>query len=433
MAKIDEPQIIVGLEIGTSKVIAVVGELLPDGVVNVIGVGSCPSKGIDKGSITDLEAVVNSIRRAIEAAESVADLKLIARVTLAITGEHIKSLNESGFVALSGEVTPVEVDEAMHIASSVKVGDGLTVLHVIPQEYAVDQQMNIKNPLGLQGVRLTAQAHLIACHQDWLVNLRKAVERSGLKVDDIVFSGLASSYSVLSEEEKELGVCLIDIGAGTMEILVFTDGALRYSKVIPHAGNRVTDDVAQGIFTSRTNSENIKVNYGCAVLPSAYENRKASADKVIEVPGIGGRKSQKITKEFLSLIISSRYKELLGQVNKELEILKQQLKENNVPSELIAGVVLTGGGALIDGMLECATEVFGQQVQVKIGTPLNITGLTDYVDKPQYATVLGLLQYTYYQSSGIQPQIKGISGESLKTNKIGSFVKKFFNKVKSEF
>ncbi|MDA3978146.1 MULTISPECIES: cell division protein FtsA [Gallibacterium] len=432
MAKIDEPQIIVGLEIGTSKVIAVVGELLPDGVVNVIGVGSCPSKGIDKGSITDLEAVVNSIRRAIEAAESVADLKLIARVTLAITGEHIQSLNESGFVALSGEVTQADIDEAMHIASSVKVGDGLTVLHVIPQEYSVDQQTNIKNPLGLQGVRLTAQAHLIACHQDWLVNLRKAVERSGLKVDEIVFSGLASSYSVLSEEEKELGVCLIDIGAGTMDILVFTDGALRYSKVIPYAGNRVTDDVAQGIFTSRTNAENIKVNYGSAVLLSTPEKRNAS-EKIIEVPGIGGRPSRVLTKESLSIITSARYKELLTLVDKELHQLKRHLKENNVSSELIAGIVLTGGGALIDGMLDCATEVFGQQVQVKIGTPLNITGLTDYVDKPQYATVLGLLQYTYYQGSGVQPQIKGITGEVSKTNKIGNLFKKFIDKVKSEF
>lgn len=432
MAKIDEPQIIVGLEIGTSKVIAVVGELLPDGVVNVIGVGSCPSKGIDKGSITDLEAVVNSIRRAIEAAESVADLKLIARVTLAITGEHIQSLNESGFVALSGEVTQSDIDDAMHIASSVKVGDGLTLLHAIPQEYSVDQQTNIKNPLGLQGVRLTAQAHLIACHQDWLINLRKAVERSGLKVDEIVFSGLASSYSVLSEEEKELGVCLIDIGAGTMDILVFTDGSLRYSKVIPYAGNRVTDDVAQGIFTSRTNAENIKVNYGSAVLLSNPEKRNF-AERVIEVPGIGGRPSRVLTKESLSIITSARYKELLTLVDKELHQLKRQLKEKNVSSELIAGIVLTGGGSLIDGMLECATEVFGQQVQVKIGTPLNITGLTDYVYKPQYATVLGLLQYTYHQSSGVQPQIKGMTGELSKTNKIGSLFKKFLDKVKSEF
>lgn len=433
MAKIDEPQIIVGLEIGTSKVIAVVGELLPDGVVNVIGVGSCPSKGIDKGSITDLEAVVNSIQRAIEAAESVADLKLIARVTLAITGEHIQSLNESGFVPLSGEVTQADIDESMHIASSVKVGDGLTVLHVIPQEFSVDRQMNIKNPLGLQGVRLTAQAHLIACHQDWLINLRKAVERSGLIVDQIVFSGLASSYSVLSEEEKELGVCLIDIGAGTMDILVFTDGALRYSKVIPYAGNRVTDDVAQGIYTSRSNAENIKVNYGSAVLLSASEKR-TSPDKLIEVQGIGGRPPRGLTREDLSIITSARYRELLGMVDKELRQLKQELKNNNVASDLIAGVVLTGGGALIDGILDCATEVFGQQVQVKIGTPLNITGLTDYVDKPQYATVLGLLQYTYYNGESQQPlKAKGIGKELSKTNKVAGFLKKFIDKVKSEF
>src|SRR5699024_3374489 len=195
----------------------------------------------------------------------------------------------------------------------------------------------------------------------------------------------------------------------------------------------VTDDVAQGIYTSRSNAENIKVNYGSAVLLSASEKR-TSPDKLIEVQGIGGRPPRGLTREDLSIITSARYRELLGMVDEELRQLKQELKNNNVASDLSAGVVLTGGGALIDGILDCATEVFGQQVQVKIGTPLNITGLTDYVDKPQYATVLGLLQYTYYNGESQQPlKTKGIGKELSKTNKVAGFLKKFIDKVKSEF
>jgi len=230
MAKELEPKVIVGLEVGTSKVVAVVGEVLPDGVVNVLGVGSCPSKGIDRGSITDLDAVVT-----IEAAESMADCQIMS-VTLAITGEHIQSLNESGFVAISeNEVTQDEIDDALHTASSVKLPEGLSLLHIIPQEYAVDKQVNIKNPLGLQGVRLKANVHLIACHQDWQNNLKKAVERCGLQVDKVVFSGFAATHSVLTEDEKDLGVCLVDFGAGTMNMMVYTNGSLRFSKVIPYA------------------------------------------------------------------------------------------------------------------------------------------------------------------------------------------------------
>ena len=221
MAKELEPKVIVGLEVGTSKVVAVVGEVLPDGVVNVLGVGSCPSKGIDRGSITDLDAVVNSIQRAIEAAESMADCQIMS-VTLAITGEHIQSLNESGFVAISeNEVTQDEIDDALHTASSVKLPEGLSLLHIIPQEYAVDKQVNIKNPLGLQGVRLKANVHLIACHQDWQNNLKKAVERCGLQVDKVVFSGFAATHSVLTEDEKDLGVLYSNVRL-ILQIFIFT-------------------------------------------------------------------------------------------------------------------------------------------------------------------------------------------------------------------
>ena len=413
MSKIVESKTIVGLEVGTSKVVAVVGEVLPDGVVNVLGVGSCPSKGIDKGSITDLNAIVTSIQRAIEAAESVADCRIMS-VTLAITGEHIQSLNENGFVPIAeGEVTQDEIDSAIHTASSVKMPEGLSLLHIIPQEFAVDKQMNIKNPLGLQGVRLKAQTHLIACHQDWLNNLKKAVERCKLKVDKIVFSGLASSYSVLTEDEKDLGVCLVDFGAGTMDIMVYINGALRFSKVIPYAGNRVTDDIAYACAASRMEAESIKVNHGSALMPPKYH-----ADKKIEVSGIGGRGPRVLTKEQLS-------------VKNEWLRLKADLESKNMKCELIAGVVITGGGAQIEDLKECAEEVFGSNHQVRIGSPLNITGLTDYVNKPQYSTVIGLLQYEH--SNEDEGLIHEENSGSNFLNSCGNVLKKIFNKVRSEF
>lgn len=423
MAKIVESRTVVGLEVGTSKVVAVVGEVLPDGVVNVLGVGSCPSKGIDKGSITDLSAVVTSIQRAVEAAESVADCQIMS-VTLAITGEHIQSLNENGFVPIAnGEVTQDEIDSAMHTASTIRMGEGLSLLHIIPQEYAVDKQMNIKDPLGLQGVRLTAQAHLIACHQDWQNNLKKAVERCKLKVDKVIFSGVASASSVLTEDEKDLGVCLIDFGAGTMDIVVYTNGALRFSKVIPYAGNRVTDDIAYACAASRNESEGIKVNYASALSPPSY-----GAEKKIEVVGIGGRAPRILTKEQLSVVTSARYTELLSLVRDELEQLKYDLERKQIKFELIAGVVITGGGAQIEDLKQCASEVFG--TQVRIGSPKNITGLTDYVNKPQYSTVIGLLQYNHDEGGEVEPLPSPVSGI---WGSIWDTLKKIFNKVRSEF
>lgn len=424
MTKAAESKMIVGLEIGTSKVVSVVGEVLPDGVVNVLGVGSSPSKGMNKGSITDLDAVVNSVQRAIEAAESIADCKIIS-VTLAITGAHITTVNEYGQVTISGEaVTAEDVDSAIYSARSVKLADGLEMLHVIPQEYSVDKQHNIKNPIGFSGVRLQSQAHLIACHQDWLRNLKKSVEKSKLKVDQIVFSGLASSYSVLTEDEKELGVCLVDIGGGTMDILVYTDGALRFSKVIPYAGDLVTDDIAYACTTSRQDAENIKINFGSAISPPTH-----SADKKIEVPGVGGRMPTTLTKNYLSMVTSARYHELLKLVEAELTQLKNELFRKQVKSELIAGIVLTGGGSQIEDIVECAKSIFGPQVRV--GYPLNVTGLTDYVNKPQYATVLGLLQYSYHNNELNSVYDAGKVSDVI--DKAGGWLRKFVQTVKSNF
>ncbi|WP_293729297.1 cell division protein FtsA [uncultured Actinobacillus sp.] len=430
MAKMVESKTIVGLEVGTSKVVAVVGEVLPDGVVNVMGVGSSPSKGIDKGNITDLSAVVNSIQRAIENAESVADCTIMS-VTLAITGEHIHSINESGFVPIiSGEVTQDDIDNAMNTAKSVKLPDGLNLQHVIPQEYAVDKQQNIKSPLGLQGVRLKAQVHLIGCHQSWVNNLQKAVESCGLKVDKVVFSGLASTYSVLTEDEKELGVCMIDFGGGSMDIMVYTNGALRYSKVIPYGGNDITDFVAQSLTTSRHEAESIKINYGSAVSPSE-ELAEHFAKKKVEVAGLGGTSPRMFTKKQIMEVTSQCYADLLRVVQHELVALRAELASKGIKNDLIAGIVLTGGGAQMEDIAKCATEIFGSHVRV--GSPLNITGLTDYVSKPQYATVLGLLQYTHHNDEENTPLLAQVANGEGVLGSIWKKLKKIGNKVRSEF
>ncbi|KAE9541956.1 cell division protein FtsA [Ursidibacter maritimus] len=400
MTKVAESKIIVGLEIGTHKVVAVVGEVLPDGVINVIGSGVSPSKGVQGGSVVDLDAAVSSIQRAIEEAESISECKIMG-VTLALSGAHITAFNESGTVPLSGEVKAEDLDNAIHIARSIKLPDGLETLHIIPQEYKVDRLPATKNPLGLSGMRLQAQAHLITCHNDWLRNLKNAVERSKLKIDQIIFSGLASSYSVLTEDEKELGVCLIDIGSGTMDVLVYTDGALRYSKVIPFGGYNITDYIANMLTTSRNDAENIKVQYGSAISPPTH-----FPEKKIEVAGLGGRAPRTFSKEQLSKITSQCYQDLLGIIANELTQLRTDLYQKGIKQELIAGIVLTGGGSQIEDIVECAKSVFG--LQVRVGYPLNITGLTDYVNKPQYATVLGLLQYSHYnEDSDTTPQIPG--------------------------
>lgn len=423
MTNIVNSKIIVGLEIGTSKVVALVGELLPDGVVNILGVGSCPAKGIDKGNITDLSAVVTSVQRALELAESIADCEILS-VTLAITGEHIQSWNDSGAAPiLNDEVTQEDIDAALHTASSIKMPEGLMLLHRLPQEYEVDQQKNIKNPLGFQGGRLTANVHLIACHQDWLNNLKRAVERCRLKIDKVIFSGIASSHSVLTEDEKDAGVCLIDFGAGTMEVMVYTNGALRFSKVIPYAGNRITADIAYDQTTSHVEAENIKVKYGSAVsLPIKHQ------DEVFDVMSIDGRVTKRCSRENLTRITAARYQELLGLVKEELLDLKSKLERKHIQFELVAGIVITGGGAQIRELKECATQVFG--IHVRIGQPLNITGITHHIEnKPQYATVLGLLQYDY--NSNDEPVEDPHTEGALQ--KTWGKIKKIAKKIASEF
>jgi len=378
-------KLVVGLEIGTVKVSALVGEILPDGMVNIIGIGSCPSRGMNKDGVNNLELVIKCIHHAINQAELMADCR-ISSVYLALSGKHISCQNEIGMVPiLEEEVTQEDVESVVHAAKSVRVRDEHRILHVIPQEYTIDHQEGIKNPVGLCGVRMHAKVHLITCHNDIAKNIIKAIEHCGLKVDQLIFSGLAASYAVLTEDERELGVCMVDIGGGTMDIVIYTGGALRHSKVIPYAGNVVTNDIAYAFSTLPSNAEAIKVQYGCAL--SLIVNK----DESIEVPSMGRYPSRSLQRQTLAEVIEPRYTELFSLVNKEIVQLQEQLRQQRVNHYLAAGIVLTGGAAQIDGLVACAQRVF--HAQVRIGRSLNITGLTDCAQEPYYSAAIGLLQY----------------------------------------
>lgn len=383
---IDDDKIL-GLDIGTSKVVAVIGNTLPDGVIKVLGTGVSPSKGVEHGGIIDLDAALRSISNAIEEAESIADVD-ISKLMLSISGPHITGLNEMGQVPVDKVVTKDNVEQAKRNASAVRLPDGLEMLHIVPQEFKVDRLPATKNPVGLSGSRLTAHMHLIAAHQDWKRNLVNTVEHI-FKVDGIVFSGLASAYSVLTEDEKELGVCLIDIGAGTMDVIVYIDGALRFSKCYPYGGNDVTDYLARTFLMTRKEAENIKINYGSAVSPPT-----SNPDKKFSIAGLAGGAPRIYTKAHVAEVTARCYSDLLSVINGDLQKLRYDLYQKGIKHELIAGFVLTGGGSQIEDIVKCAKNVF--DAHVRVGVPLNIAGLTDYVNKPQYATVLGLLQHDFH-------------------------------------
>ncbi|RCU49889.1 MULTISPECIES: cell division protein FtsA [Corallincola] len=378
MSKTTDARLIVGLDIGTSKVTAVVGEVMADGEISVIGLGSHQSRGMDKGGVNDLDSVARAVQRALDEAELMAGCQ-IASVFLSISGRHIECQNENGMVSINQEeVTQEDVDAVIHTAKSVPISDERRILHVLPQEFAIDWQEGIKSPIGMSGMRLEATVHIITCANDMAKNIVKCVERCGLKVDKLIFAALASSYSVLTDDEKELGVCLVDIGGGTMDISVFTAGALRHTAVIPVAGNQVTSDIAKIFRTPLSHAEEIKVQYACAL------RQLVSLEDSIEVPSVGGRPSRTMSRHTLAEVVEPRYHELF-------DLVKEELKRSGMEDQIAAGVVLTGGTAKMEGTVEFAEDVF--QMPVRLGTPLEIKGLTDYVDDPVYATAVGLLHY----------------------------------------
>lgn len=377
-AKAADRNLIVGLDIGTSKIAAVVGEITPDQHISIVGVGNHISQGMDKGGVNDLNLVIESVQRAVNEAELMADCR-ISSVYLAISGKHIACQNESGMVPINdSEVTADDVDNVIHAAKAVPMAAERKMLHVLPQEFSVDMQEGIKSPVGMSGVRMEAKVHIVTCANDMAKNIVKCVERCELKEDQLIFGALASSYSVLTDDEKELGVCVVDMGGGTLDIAIYANGAIRHTAVLPIAGNQVTNDIAKIFRTPISQAEDIKVKYG-----AAYRNL-ASAEESIEVPSVGGRPSRSMSRHTLAEVIEPRYQEIF-------ELILDEIRKSGLEDQIAAGIVLTGGTSKMTGAVEYAEQVF--QMPVRVGTPVGVKGLTEYVQDPSYATAVGLLLY----------------------------------------
>jgi cell division protein FtsA len=410
MSKIAERNLVVGLDIGTSKISVAVGEITPDNQLSIVGVGNQPARGMDKGGVNDLNLVIQSIQRAINEAELMADCQ-VSSVYLGISGKHISCQNENGMVPINdNEVVQEDVDNVIHTARSVPISAERRMLHVLPQEYSIDCQEGIKSPIGMSGVRMEAKVHIVTCANDMAKNLEKCVERCGLSVDQLIFSALASSYSILTDDEKELGICVVDIGAGTMDLSVFTSGALRHTAVIPVAGNQVTNDIAKIFRTPLSHAEEIKVQYACAL------RQLVSMEENIEVPSVGGRPARTMSRHTLSEVVEPRYHELF-------ELIQEEIREAGLEDQIAAGYVLTGGTSKMEGVVEFAEEVF--QMQVRIANPLAVQGLKEYVNDPSYATVVGLLHY------GMQAFNE--KGKEKKSDGVGDWLDRIKTWFKGEF
>ena len=378
MAKKTDSNLIVGLDIGTSKVAAIVGEQTSEGVVEVIGIGSNPSRGLKKGVVVNLESTVYSIQRAVEEAELMAGCK-IHSVYAGIAGSHIGSLNSHGIVAIKDkEVTQSDVDRVIDSAKAVAIPADQKILHILPQEFIIDRQEGIKEPVGMSGIRLEARVHMVTGAVSAAQNIIKCIRRCNLEVDDIILEQLASCTAVLTDDEKELGVCLVDIGGGTTDIAVFTEGAIRHTAVIPIAGDQVTNDIAVALRTPTLHAEEIKINHACAL------TQLASLEDTIEVPSIGDRPARRISKQNLAEIVEPRYEELMI-------LVQTELRRSGFEDLITAGVVVTGGSSKMEGLVDLAEEVF--HMPVRLGVPSDVGGLTDVVSNPVYATGVGLLMF----------------------------------------
>ena len=369
---------IVGLDIGTSKVAAIVGEVTADNELEIKGIGTQASRGLRKGVVVNIESTVHSIQRAVEEAELMAGCN-IESVYAGIAGSHVKSTNSHGVVAVPDrEVLAHDVERVIDAAEAMAIPTDQKMLHVLPQEYIIDHQDGVTDPLGMSGVRLEAKVHLVSCAINALQNIEKCIERCGLKVNSIILEQLASSYSVLSDDERQLGVCLVDIGGGTSDIAVFTGGAIRHTAVIPIAGDQVTNDIAMALRTPTPNAEEIKIRYGCAL------SQLARADQMIEVPGAGDRPPRELSRQTLAEVVEPRYDELFG-------LIQAELRRSGFEELIAAGVVLTGGASKMEGVIELAEEIF--HMPVSLGAPKAVSGLKDIVRNPVHATGVGLMLY----------------------------------------
>ncbi len=376
--KKDERKLLVGLDIGTSKVVAVVGELSPEGALEVIGIGSHPSRGLKRGVVVNIESTVQSIQRAVEEAELMAGCE-INTVFTGIAGSHVRSLNSHGIVAIrEKEVSPSDVDRVIDAARAVAIPADQRILHVLPQEFVIDTQEGIREPVGMSGVRLEAKVHLVTGAVSAAQNIVKCVQRCGLDVEDVVLEQLASSYSVLTDDEKELGICIVDMGGGTTDIAVFCGGAIQHTAVIPIAGDQVTNDIAVSLRTPTQYAEEIKIKYACAL------SQLANPDETIEVPSVGDRPPRRLARQTLAEVVEPRYEELFA-------LVRDELRRSGFEELIAAGVVLTGGSSKMEGAVELAEEIF--HTPVRLGIPQYIEGLVDVVRNPIHATGVGLLLY----------------------------------------
>jgi cell division protein FtsA len=378
VAKREERKLLVGLDIGTSKVVTIVGEISPENVLEVIGIGSNPSRGLKRGVVVNIESTVQSIQRAIEEAELMAGCE-IHTVYSGIAGSHVRSLNSHGIVAIRDkEVSASDVDRVIDAARAVAIPADQKVLHVLPQEFLIDSQEGIREPIGMSGVRLEAKVHLVTGAVSAAQNIVKCIQRCGLDVEDVVLEQLASSHAVLTEDEKELGICLVDMGGGTTDIAVFCGGAIQHTAVIPIAGDQVTNDIAVSLRTPTQYAEEIKIKYACAL------SQLANVDETIEVPSVGDRPPRRLARQTLAEVVEPRYEELFS-------LVRDELRRSGFEELIAAGIVLTGGCAKMEGAIELAEEIF--HVPVRLGIPQYVGGLSDVVRNPIHATGVGLLLY----------------------------------------
>ena len=371
---------IAALDIGTSKVVCLIGSINDSQSIEIVAMGSYPSSGLKKGVVVNIDATTDAIQKSIEQAKNSFEGK-IKNVFVGIAGNHIKSLNSHGIVGIKDkEVTQLDIEKVIDAAQAVAIPSDQRVLHVLPQEFVIDDQDAIREPLGMSGVRLESHVHLVTCANNAIQNIEKCVKRCGIGIDGFVLEQLASSYSILSNDEKELGVCIVDIGGGTTDIAIFNNGSICFTGVIPIAGDQVTSDIAVALRTPTPQAEELKQKFGCAVSEFTKE-----ADS-IEVAGVGGRPPRELSRKVLSEIIEPRYVELF-------ELVLAEIQRNGFENKIPAGIVLTGGTSRMEGVAELAESIF--KTTVRIGIPNNFKGMETILKNPIYATSLGLLNYGF--------------------------------------
>ncbi|MFH1009147.1 MAG: cell division protein FtsA [Candidatus Latescibacterota bacterium] len=408
-------EIVAGLDIGTTKISAIIALVSEGQEPRIIGVGTSPSEGLRRGVVINIEKTVRSIEKAVSESELMAGVK-IESVYAGIAGDHIRSINSRGVIAVSrgeregNEITREDVDRVIEAAKAVAIPMDREILHVLPQEYVVDNQPGIKDPIGMAGVRLEAEVHIVTGAVTSAQNICESIRRAGIEVEDVVLEPLASSYSVLLQDEKDLGVGLLDVGGGTTDIALFCDGSIRHTAVIAFGGNNVTRDMAIGLRTPSEEAERIKIKYGCA-LGSLVEKGVA-----VQVPGVGGRVFREVTREELCAIIEPRMEEIFTMALREI-------KRTDYAELMSTGIVITGGGAMMAGTADLAERIF--DLPVRLGVPQGVSGLTDKVSSPIHATGVGLVLYGAMHRSQGGGMIAGVRGDRL-FYKILSRMKKWF-------